>query len=619
MSRKIGLLFIVLMLLTGCSKQEAEIVEWKPNQPKAGDKITITYNPQRLVKIGQQDLNVFMIYQLIQDQTTLTFRIPMMAKQQSWQTSLTAEAGSYLLRVKFEDQLDRVEDNDGLGWNIIIRDEQNKIVRNTHHKLAKIFSQEGHTPFQPNDSRSYSEFNQELFLYPDNYGVWFDIWNLKLQQSNWSKQQWERVRFQLDSLLNSSRQNADLFDLAFNSHWKLLKDQKAAIEFGEKILSEYKNYSHKDEIAFAMIFLRGEKNPAALITELIKFTRQANNSESLKNAYYQLGVSFQNFQMLDEAIEYFQKYVELKPDDISVRLNLANLLIRKQNYQMARQMITQARQNNTDEIYLQSHPWEDPLQRRMQINLYQCQILSTQATLENALQNYHAAIKSRKQVIELGTPFPAFEWSKIGDIYFQLEKLDSAQQAYINAVSINPDQQDAIQKLKFIYNLNNNNLAGFENFLNNEIAKAVKASARLAPDFELTDLNGDLSRLSDQTGKVVVLTFWDSWSSACQREIPQLNGLVAEFKDNPDVVFWAISVEAPISINKFIRQNPFQFHHFHTGYDIKKLFNVIGFPTHLIIDPDRKIRYTHVGYTEDIQIELKKEILSILNDVELIS
>ncbi len=619
MLRKIWLLFVGLIIVAGCSKQGREIVEWKPRQPGSGDKITIIYHPQRLEKIGQLDLNIFMVYQLIQDQTLRTFKIPMTAKKQSWQASLTAEPGTFLLRVKFEDQLDRVEDNDGLGWNVIVRDDKNNIIRNTHHKLGKIFSLEKYAKFPPNYTRSYNEFNQELSLYPDNYGIWFDFWSLKLQESNWSKQQLQQAHFQLDSLLKNSEQSADLLILAFNTNWKLLKDQKTAIEFGEKILSEYANYSNKDEIEFSMIFLKGEKNPETIINELIKFTKQAQNSELLKSAYYQLGISFQNFQMLDEAIHYFQKYIELIPEDISLRLNLANLLMRKQNYEKARQMIAQARDNSTDEIYLQSNPWEHPSQRRMQLNLYQCQILSTQATLETALHNYKIAAQIRKQVVELGTPFPAFEWSKIGDIYFQLEKLDSAQQAYIKAVSVNPEQQDAIQKLKFIYQRNNNNLVGFDSFLDHEIAKELKAAARPAPDFGLTDLNGELFRLSEQTGKIVVLTFWDSWSSACQQEIPQLNGLVEEFKDNPEVIFWAISVEAPVSINKFIRKNPFHFHHFHTGYDTKKLFKVIGFPTHFLIDPDGKIRYTHVGYTENIQNQLKKEIVSILNEGELIS
>ena len=116
-----------------------------------------------------------------------------------------------------------------------------------------------------------------------------------------------------------------------------------------------------------------------------------------------------------------------------------------------------------------------------------------------------------------------------------------------------------------------------------------------------------------------MLTFWDSWSAACKQEIPPLNTLVDDFKNNPKVLFWAISVEAPVSINKFIREQPFSYLQFHSGYEVKKMFNIIGFPTHVVIDAEGKIRFTHIGYSQDIHIQLKNEINNLLKETNLIS
>ena len=43
-----------------------------------------------------------------------------------------------------------------------------------------------------------------------------------------------------------------------------------------------------------------------------------------------------------------------------------------------------------------------------------------------------------------------------------------------------------------------------------------------APDFVLTDLQGNTVKLSDLRGKAVVLNFWATWCPPCKEEIPWL-------------------------------------------------------------------------------------------------
>ena len=44
----------------------------------------------------------------------------------------------------------------------------------------------------------------------------------------------------------------------------------------------------------------------------------------------------------------------------------------------------------------------------------------------------------------------------------------------------------------------------------------------MAPDFTLSDTNGDLIRLADYRGKWVILNFWATWCPPCLAEIPTL-------------------------------------------------------------------------------------------------
>jgi peroxiredoxin len=53
----------------------------------------------------------------------------------------------------------------------------------------------------------------------------------------------------------------------------------------------------------------------------------------------------------------------------------------------------------------------------------------------------------------------------------------------------------------------------------------------LAPDFYLTDANGNILKLSDYRGKTVLLNFWATWCTPCRVEIPWLTEFEEKYKD----------------------------------------------------------------------------------------
>ncbi|MGZ5280537.1 MAG: TlpA family protein disulfide reductase, partial [Pseudobdellovibrionaceae bacterium] len=50
------------------------------------------------------------------------------------------------------------------------------------------------------------------------------------------------------------------------------------------------------------------------------------------------------------------------------------------------------------------------------------------------------------------------------------------------------------------------------------------------PDFQLPDLDGNVVKLSDFKGKVVIVSFWASWCAPCLEEFPSMIDLVEKMK-----------------------------------------------------------------------------------------
>jgi thiol-disulfide isomerase/thioredoxin len=77
----------------------------------------------------------------------------------------------------------------------------------------------------------------------------------------------------------------------------------------------------------------------------------------------------------------------------------------------------------------------------------------------------------------------------------------------------------------------------------------------LAPDFEISDLDGSRHRLSDFRGRVVFLNFWATWCVPCQEELPDLYFLQDEYGDGLAVI--AVNRTEPAGrARQFLRDLP---------------------------------------------------------------
>jgi cytochrome c-type biogenesis protein len=121
-----------------------------------------------------------------------------------------------------------------------------------------------------------------------------------------------------------------------------------------------------------------------------------------------------------------------------------------------------------------------------------------------------------------------------------------------------------------------------------------------APDFTLTDVDGNAFRLSDQQGKVVVLEFMRTTCSACVSESPRLRELRSNV--GGDVVTVTVSVDPTGDTSSILRDYRNQdlpgWIAIRDTAGVYQRYGVQVTPTIFIIDQSGKIRYQHAGVTE---------------------
>jgi len=125
------------------------------------------------------------------------------------------------------------------------------------------------------------------------------------------------------------------------------------------------------------------------------------------------------------------------------------------------------------------------------------------------------------------------------------------------------------------------------------------ATHPLAPDFKLTDVDGNVFRLSDQRGKVVVIEFMQTTCSACIRQEPNLRELRSKFGSG--VVTAMVSVN-PSDTDSVLRkhrdENLMGWIAMADKDQVYKQYSVDSTPTIFIIDKNGYILHKHVGVTE---------------------
>lgn len=117
-----------------------------------------------------------------------------------------------------------------------------------------------------------------------------------------------------------------------------------------------------------------------------------------------------------------------------------------------------------------------------------------------------------------------------------------------------------------------------------------------APDFELVDIDGNLHRLSDYRGKVLIVNFWATWCPPCREEMPSMDR-AWKLLEEEGILMLAVNVgEDEETIFQFTANYPVEFPLL-MDRDSKatEQWPIRGLPTTFVVDPTGRLAYRAIG------------------------
>ncbi len=132
----------------------------------------------------------------------------------------------------------------------------------------------------------------------------------------------------------------------------------------------------------------------------------------------------------------------------------------------------------------------------------------------------------------------------------------------------------------------------------------LPAPGRPAPDFTLPDLDGNMVRLSDFSGRPVVLNFWATWCAPCRLEMPELARAMTDHADRELMVLAINQDETAEQVDSFLTEVGLSLPALlDAGNEVGAAYGAFFLPTTVIVGPDGIVGAVHRGILSREQLD----------------
>ncbi len=608
--------------------------------PKAGEKITLTYNPAGTPVDGKKNIEA-VVYYLGKKNSAADIDLKQDGNLLKGEIAVPDSARAFFVKISADDQIDN---NDSKGYvYMIYRDKQP--VEGAYASKAYFLSSGMGAALDKvkNDKEEAAVlYKKEFALYPksekENTYSYYALLAAKPEN-----------KAMVDKKIAELEQSGNETDMmTASSLLRVTKDTKGMDSLNTVIKTKFPDgMMAKNTMGNAFFREKDPTKKEELYAEYIKKYPESASDKNTIQDNFRLQLATAYLEKGD--MPNYYKYEALVKNRTYLAGSLNNTAYewakKGEHLDDAEKLAKEAVDIQQQAIdHAEAGPYTTLSQARKNAQESYDLDADTYAFVLAKQKKYDEALKFEQPVIDRAKVIDPDEYMNYVDILTQLGQYAKAKDAAEKAVKDGKGSAALKESLKTDYIKLKGSDAGYEQYVaslenaskNKELTEIAKTMInKPAPTFTLTDLDGKTVSLADLKGKTVIVDFWATWCGPCKASFPGMQLAVNKYKDDPNVKFLFVDCwengekdKYTDGVKKFIADNKYTFHVLidEKGDDGRQSkvvgsYGVDGIPTKFIIDKNGNIRFTYVGYsgTPEKLLDEVTDMINLVNNPDALS